>query len=127
MKVATVTPAPVDIPEPLIIHRSVDRDGATYALDLRTRRRLKEHFGDAAHLPPRIYIAHETAEDSRHIHASIRERLVQLLTGLPAGALAPLGEVQFRDAVTGEALDPQSTRAPGPSGSSGKASGQRSR
>lgn len=127
MKVATVPTAPLDIAEPLIVHRSVDGDGATYALDLRTRRRLKEHFGDAAHLPPRIYIAHETPEDSRRIHASIRERLVLLLTGLTEDALATLGEVQFRDAVTGEPLDAQSTRAPGPPASSGKSSGQRSR
>ncbi len=86
--------------EPLVVYRSVDRSGATFALSRPTRERVRAEFGDAVHLPPRVFIAHETEADYRAIHGSIRRQVVQLLTGLDESRLAPLGPVHFVDPVT---------------------------
>jgi hypothetical protein len=90
--------------EPLVVYRSVDRDGATYALSRRTREKVGSAFGGAVHMPPRVFIAHATDEDYRAIHGSVRHQVVQLLTGLPEERLATLGEVRFVDPVTEQDL-----------------------
>jgi hypothetical protein len=54
--------------EPIVIYRSVNRDGQTFGLDPLSRRRVREHFGDQVHLHPRVFIAHETAAD----HEAVR-------------------------------------------------------
>ena len=86
--------------EPLVVYRSVDRDGATYSLNRRTRQRLHDHFGDAVHTPPVVFIGHASEDDYRTIHASVRRQVIQLLTGLSESRLAELGEVHFQDPVT---------------------------
>ena len=86
--------------EPFIVYRSVDGSGATYALSRRFREHLKERFGHAVHLPPRVFIAHETEADYKSIHGSLRRQIVQLLTGLSEDRVKELGTIQFRDPVT---------------------------
>lgn len=86
--------------EPLVVYRSVDGSGATYALGWRDRERLKERFGRAVHLPPRVFIAHETEADEESIREPLRRQIAQLLTGLSEERLAELGPIQFRDPVT---------------------------
>jgi hypothetical protein len=86
--------------EPLVIYRSVDGSGATYALDWRDRERLKKRFGEAVHLPPRVFIAHETEADEKSIRQPLRRQIAQLLTGLAEERLMELGPIQFRDPVT---------------------------
>jgi hypothetical protein len=87
---------------PLIIYRSADREGATYALSRDTRDRVRKAFGAQVHLPPRIFIAHETEADYQQIHGSIRRQVAELLTGLPEERLASLGEVRFIDPMSEE-------------------------
>lgn len=85
--------------EPLIIYRDTDRDGATYALSAESARRIRETF-PGVHLPPRIFIAHETRQDHETIHGSMRSPIVLLLTGLSEAQLARLGPVRFHDPVS---------------------------
>lgn len=89
---------PVD--GPIVIHRSVDREGATYALDWRSADRLRARFGTEVHVRPRVFIAHETREDYESVQGNLAGQIVQLLTGVSEARLAPLGGVTFRDPVT---------------------------
>jgi len=90
-------------PEPIIVYRSVNRDGQTFALAPSSRNRLRELFGqDRLHLHPRVFIAHENADDYHSMYWDLRNQVVQLLTGLSSGRLQSLGEVIFRDPVTEE-------------------------
>lgn len=91
-------------PEPLIIHRSVDREGATYALDRRSRERLRKVFGDAVHLAPRVFIAHETNADFTTIHGSIQRQVAAILTGLGDERLAEVAPIVFVDPVSEKQL-----------------------
>lgn len=90
--------------EPLVVHRSVDRTGATYALDRRARERLRELYGSDRSLPPRVFIAHETGTDYERIHGTVRNLVVQLLTGLSEERLQALGPIEFVDPVTEQRL-----------------------
>lgn len=92
--------APALATPPLIIYRSADREGATYALSRDTRDRVRKAFGALAHLPPRIFIAHESETDYQEMHGSIRRQVAQLLTGLSEERLASLGEIQFIDPMS---------------------------
>lgn len=85
---------------PLVIHRGVNRDGETFALEPRSLKRLRAAFGSAAHPRPRIFLAHETRADNEHVHASMAPQIIMLLTGLAEERLASLGGVIFRDPVT---------------------------
>lgn len=87
-------------PEPLVIFRSVNRDGETYALEPRSLERLREAFGAAVHSRSRVFIAHETKADYEHVHGTVAKQIIQLLTGLDEGRLDALGGVTFRDALT---------------------------
>ncbi|MEM9461458.1 MAG: hypothetical protein AAGF11_45260 [Myxococcota bacterium] len=87
--------------EPIVIHRSVNRDGQTFALAPLSRERVKEHFGDRVHLYPRVFIAHETAEDYHSIRGGLAVQVVHLLTGVPTEHLDKIGGVCFLDPVTG--------------------------
>lgn len=90
--------------EPLIVYRSVDRDGATYSLNRRAQQRLRERFGDAVHIPPVVFIGHASEADYQTIHESVRRQVIQLLTGLSESRLAELGEIHFQDPVTEKEL-----------------------
>jgi enoyl-CoA hydratase/carnithine racemase len=85
---------------PIVIYRSVDRDGATYALEPRSVKRLREVFGPAVHVRSRVFIAHETRADYDHVQSAIAPQIVMLLTGLPDERLRPVGGVLFRDSET---------------------------
>ena len=87
-------------PAPLVIHRSVNRDGETYALEPSSLDRLREELGSAMHARPRVFIAHETKADYEHVHGAIAPQIIQLLTGVAEEHLSRLGGVVFRDAVT---------------------------
>ncbi len=86
--------------EPLVILRSTDSDGATYALSATAPRRVRDRFGDAVHLVPRVYVAHADASDYAEIHGSTRGLIAQLLTGLAPERLGECGEIRFLDAVS---------------------------
>lgn len=92
--------------EPIVIHRSVNRDGQTFALAARSRDRVRDHFGDKAHLHPRVFIAHETAADYDSVRADLAMQVVQLLTGLSPQRLDVVGGISFRDPVTDEEVLP---------------------
>src|SRR5262245_6170233 len=85
---------------PIVIYRSANRDGATFALEPGSLRRLRAAFGPAVHARPRVFIAHETPADYEHVQGAIVPHVVRLLTGLSEERLQPLGGVTFRDPVT---------------------------
>lgn len=88
---------------PIVIYRTVNRDGQTFALAPSSRNRLREHFGhDVLHLHPRVFIAHETADDYNSMYGDLAKQVVQFLTGLSLDRLQSLGKPVFRDPVTEE-------------------------
>lgn len=89
---------------PIVIFRSVNRDGETYALESRSLKRLREELGTAVHAHPRVFIAHESSADYEAVHGAIVQQVIQLLTGLTEDRLRPLGGVSFRDPVTEQEL-----------------------
>lgn len=93
-----------ELPAPLVIFRSVNRDGETYALEPSSLQRLRHEFGSAVHARPRLFIAHETKADYEHVQGAIAPQIIQLLTGLTEELLVPFGGVTFRDAVTEQEL-----------------------
>lgn len=97
--------AAVQALEPIVIHRSVNGDGETFALEPRSLRRLRQAFGDAVHVRPRIFIAHETKADYEHVHGAIAGQVIALLTGLSEERLKGMfGDVTFQDPVTEQEL-----------------------
>ncbi len=93
-------------PTPIVIYRSVNRDGATFALHPRSLDRLRAKFGQAVRAHPRVFIAHETRDDYERLNASIVPQIVSLLTGLTEERLQPLGGITFRDPATDQDLPP---------------------
>ena len=91
--------------EPVVVHRSVDRSGATYALDWRTRKRLQARYGANPNLPPRVFIAQESGADYERVHGGVRNLVAQVLTGLSAEQLHEFGPIEFIDPVTEERVD----------------------
>jgi hypothetical protein len=87
-------------PGPLVVFRSVDRAGETFALEPRSLERLRKELGSAVHARPRIFIAHAPRADYDHVHIAVAQQIIQLLTGVTEEALRPLGGVTFRDPVT---------------------------
>ena len=88
----------------IVVFRSVNRDGETYALEPRSLQRLRTALGAAVHARPRIFIAHETKADYEHVHGAIAQQVIQLLTGVSEDRLGALGGVVFRDPVTEQDL-----------------------
>lgn len=87
-------------PEPIVIHRSVNRDGQTFALAPLSRDQIREQFGDQVHLHPRVFIAHETKADYESVREDLVTLIVQLLTGVQPDRQHELGEVSIQDPVT---------------------------
>ena len=50
----------VQAQNPIVTHRSVNRDGETFALEPGSLERLRQAFGQTVHPRPRVFIAHET-------------------------------------------------------------------
>ncbi len=86
--------------DPLVIYRSVNRDGETFALETRSLQRLQQQLGSLVHARPRVFIAHETKADYEHVQGPIAQLIIQLLTGLAEERLHDLGGVTFQDAAT---------------------------
>ena len=86
--------------EPIVVFRSVNRDGETFALEPHSLDRLRKELGSDLRVHPRVFIAHETLADYEHVHGAIVEQVVQLLTGVTEARLSSLGGVIFRDPVT---------------------------
>jgi len=86
--------------DPFVVFRSVNRDGETYALDPRSLARLRQVLPTEAHPRARVFITHETVADYEHVHASVVDPIIQLLTGIAESRLRPFGEVIFLDPVT---------------------------
>ena len=92
----------------IVIYRSVNGDGETYALESGSREQLQRLFGDRAHFRSRIFLAHETKADHHAIAGSVAPHVVMLLTGLPEDQItAEGGVVIFQDPVTEQALPRQ--------------------
>jgi hypothetical protein len=89
---------------PIVIFRSVNRDGETYALDPRSLDRLRDKLGTEAHVRTRIFLAHETSADYQDAHGPIAAQVIQLLTGVTEDRLASIGGVVFRDPITDQTL-----------------------
>jgi len=91
-------------PEPIVIYRSVNRDGQTFGLAPRSRNRLRDQFGDRLHLHPRVFIAHETKADYDSMYGDLANQIALFLTGLSLERLKDLGGVSFVDPVTEQAV-----------------------
>jgi hypothetical protein len=103
--------APVD---PIVIYRSVDREGATFALQPRSRERVRARFGDAFRLRSRVFIAHEAHADDTETLGDLGPQVVRLLTGLSKERLEEdLDRVVFRDPETGAEIDGSAVPAHG--------------
>jgi hypothetical protein len=87
--------------DPIVIYRSVNRDGETFALEPRSQKRIRDAFREAARLRSRLFLAHETRADHEHVLGSIVSQVIVLLTGISEERLrAEVGAVTFRDPVT---------------------------
>jgi hypothetical protein len=96
-----VAAAALDLaPEPIVIHRSVNGNGQTFALDPLSETRVRECFGDRVHIHPRVSLGHESQADYDSMRADLVPHIVQLLTGVSQAQLETLGEVVFLDPVT---------------------------
>src|ERR1019366_1214648 len=85
--------------KPIVIYRSVNRDGETYAMESRSLQRLREALGSAVHAHPRVFIAHETRADYEAVPGGIVQQAIKLLTGVSEPRLRPFGGVSYRDPV----------------------------
>ncbi|MFO7565122.1 MAG: hypothetical protein R6X02_20920 [Enhygromyxa sp.] len=99
------TAAALEPSAPIIIYRSVNRDGQTFALEPLSLDRLRQSFGDAVRVHPRVFIAHETAAGYDQLDVDLINQIVQLLTGVSEAKLASLGGVSVRDAITDEEIE----------------------
>lgn len=87
--------------DPIVILRSSNRDGATFALEPDSRIRLQATFGEIFHHRSRVFIAHDRMKDLDQVQEAIIEPVLMILTRLSEKQLA---EVVFRDAATDEEL-----------------------
>lgn len=86
--------------QPIVIYRSVNREGQTFALKPASRQFLRQQFGESVHSSPRVFIAHETKADFDEWHGNFAEQVIQVLTGVSSERLKGIGGVVFRDPVT---------------------------
>lgn len=98
----------IEAPRPdehrIVIYRTANRDGETFALEPRSLTHLRREFGERLHLSPRVFVAHETRADYEHVHGRIVPQIVLLLTGLSEDELRSHGRVIFVDPVTEQEL-----------------------
>ena len=103
--------APAD---PIVVYRSVDREGATFALKPSSRDRVKTRFGDAVRLRSRVFIAHEARAEDTETLGDLGPQVVRLLTGLSKERLeGDLDRVVFRDPETGADIHESAVLADG--------------
>lgn len=89
---------------PIVVYRSVNRNGATYSLERGSIARILKRLGDKVHARDRLFLTHEDEVDYTAVRASITGQIIMLLTGLPAERLSSIGSVSFRDPVTDQEL-----------------------
>jgi hypothetical protein len=94
------TAAALEDSAPIIIYRSVNRQGQTFALEPLSKMRLREHLGEDVHLHPRVFIAHETTADYERVRRDLAAQVIQLLAGVSEERLQEFGGVEFRDPAT---------------------------
>lgn len=70
-----MTQAAVNESGPIVVLRSVNREGETFALETRSLDRLRATLGDAVRSHPRIFIAHETRADIDGVERSITSQI----------------------------------------------------
>lgn len=93
-----------DCIRPIVIYRSVNRDGQTFGLEPDSFRRIRDQFGADVHVRPRVFIAHETISNYEDLRADLAAQVIQLLTGVAEERLGAVGGVIFRDPATDEDL-----------------------
>lgn len=99
------TAAALDVTDPIVIYRTVDRDGQTFAVEPLSLKRLRETFRDQVRIHPVVFIAHDTAANYEQLHGDVVNQVIQLLTGFSEAKLAEaFGGVSVRDSVTDEEL-----------------------
>ena len=99
------TATALEVSAPIIIYRSVTRDGQSFALDALSMDRLREAYGDSIHVHPRVFIAHESVADYQQLQVRLANQVVVLLTGLSEARLDVMGGVSFRDPATDAEID----------------------
>jgi hypothetical protein len=86
--------------EPLVIYAAREPDGYTYQLHPLSEDRVREKH-PAQKTFPRIFISHDTRDDSADI---VADQLVPLLTHLSPEEARALGGAEFRDPATDRVL-----------------------
>src|SRR5262245_33930101 len=76
--------------EPIFIHRTIDAEGSTYALSVRTRERLRSERTAPLRITPRFFVRGDTST-FRVDRGSIRDQIVRALTGLSEAQLRRFG------------------------------------
>ncbi len=89
--------------EPLIVHVGRDGNGATFAMDSASRRRLAEIL-PGVRVWPRLFLAHEHEGDFARLGEAVQAHVLTLLTGVSGERLASLGSVVFMDPVSEEEI-----------------------
>ncbi len=88
---------------PLIILVGLQADGATYALEPRSRQRIQEAFPGVP-VAPSVFVGYKTREEFEALHGPMWRQIVILLTGVTLERLREtLGEVIVR--VPGQSQD----------------------
>lgn len=84
-------------PEPIVIYRTVNGNGETFALKPSSARRIRDHF----HVEPRprVFIAHDTKADFDAVRADMENAVIQLLAGVTKDELSKHARVEFQDPV----------------------------
>lgn len=85
----------------IVIYRSVNREGQTFALEPESRQKLRDAFGRDVRVHPRLFIAHETSAAYEQLGADLAGQVIVLLTGMSEQRLAERGfEVSFVEPVS---------------------------
>lgn len=84
--------------EPIVIYRSVNGNGETFALKPASARRIRREL--KVEPRPRVFIAHEVRADLDAVAKDVVPHVIQLLTGVSKTRLATLGKLQFQDPVS---------------------------
>ncbi|HVI01203.1 MAG TPA: hypothetical protein VM869_20945 [Enhygromyxa sp.] len=98
------TAAALEPSEPIIIYRTLNRDGQTFAIEPLSLKRLRQAFGNEVRVHPVVFVAHETAADYGQLHGDVVAQVIQLLTGVSEARLDSFGGVSLRDPVTDDEL-----------------------
>lgn len=85
---------------PIVVYRSVNRDGETYALEPNSKVWLEENFGEGLHMRARLFIAHESHGHLKQVPRNLVNRIIPLLTGMTVEELGV--DVMVRDPTTGQ-------------------------